>query len=325
MFLLSILQCGGCQSVSHPPNVIVAKDGSGNYNTIMAALSACPNNSIAQYYILIKQGIYEEYVQIDSWKTNIVFIGEGMDKTIISGNKSYGGGIGTYYTATVGVDGVGFMAQDITFRNTAGPANYQAVALRASGNSSTFYRCQFDGFQDTVYTQAGNQFYRECIILGTIDFICGDATAVFQSCLIEVRKPMKGQYIAITAQQRNDNGPTGLVLQNCTLRLATPDAGDNVAMYLGRPWGHFSLTIIMQSYIDMLINPRGWIEFEGRPRVQPYYLEYQNKGVGADIRRRVKWASTTNDPRIVSNFTVRNFINSDEWIPSTVPHYLDLL
>uniref|UniRef100_M1DPN2 Pectinesterase n=1 Tax=Solanum tuberosum TaxID=4113 RepID=M1DPN2_SOLTU len=141
----------------------------------MAALSACPNNSIAQYFILIKQGIYEEYVQIDSWKTNIVFIGEGMDKTIISGNKSYGGGIGTYYTATVGVDGVGFMAQDITFRNTAGPANYQAVALRAS-----------------------------------------------------VRKPMKGQYIAITAQQRNDNGPTGLVLQNCTLRLATPDVGDNL-------------------------------------------------------------------------------------------------
>ncbi|KAG5584996.1 hypothetical protein H5410_045430 [Solanum commersonii] len=256
----------------------------------MAALSACPNNSIAQYYILIKQGIYKEYVQIDSWKTNTVFIVEGMDKTIISENKSCGG-IGTYYryvTQTdhrnIWVDGVGFMAQDITFRNTAGPANYQAVALRASGNTSTFYRCQFD-----------------------------------------VRKPMKGQYIAITAQQRNDNGPTRLVLQNCTLRLATPDAGDNVAMYLGRPWGNFSRTIIMQSYIYMLINPRGWIEFVGSPRAQPYYLEYQNKGVGEDIRRRVKWASTTNDPRIVSNFTVRNFINGDKWIPSTVPHYLDLL
>ncbi|KAK4731237.1 hypothetical protein R3W88_024225 [Solanum pinnatisectum] len=241
MILLSILQCGGCQSGSLPPNVIVAKDVSGNYNTIMAALSVCPDNSIAQYYILIKQGIYEEYVQIDSWKTNIVFIVNIIDLTIVC-----------------------FMAQDITFQNTAGPANYQAVALRASGNSSTFYRCQFDGFQDT------------CIILGTIDFICGDATAVFQSCLIEVRKPMKGQYIAITAQQRNDNGPTGL---------------------LGRPWGNFSRTIIMQSYIDMLINPRGWIEFEGRPR----------------------WASTTNDPRIVSHFTVRNFINGDKWIPSTVP------
>jgi len=75
----------------------------------------------------------------------------------------------------------------------------------------------------------------------------------------------------------------------------------------------------------MLINPRGWIEFENMPRVQPYYLEYQNKGVGADLKRRVKWAPTTNDPRIVSNFIVRNFINGDKWIPSTIPHHLDLL
>ncbi|XP_015165163.1 probable pectinesterase/pectinesterase inhibitor 46 [Solanum tuberosum] len=291
----------------------------------MAAGFVSPNNSIAQYFIQIRQGIYEEYVQIDSWKMNIVFIGEGMDKTIISGNKSYGGGIGTYDTATVGVDGKGFMTQDIAFRNTAGAANFQAVALRASAEFTAFYRCQFDGFQDTIYTHYGKQFYRECIILGTIDFICGDATAIFQSCLIEVRKPLKGQYIAITAQQRSDNGATGLVLQNCTLRLATPDAGDNVAMYLGWPWGNFSRTVIMQSYIDMLINPRGWIEFEGKSIVQPYYLEYQNKGVVADTKRRVKWASTTNDPRIVSNFTVRNFINGDKWIPSTIPHHLDLL
>ncbi|XP_025883457.2 probable pectinesterase/pectinesterase inhibitor 12 [Solanum lycopersicum] len=291
----------------------------------MAALFACPNNSISLYYIQIKQGIYEEYVQIDSWKTNIVFLGEGMDRTIITGNKSYGGGIGTYDTATVGVDGRGFIAQDIAFRNTAGAVNYQAVALRASAECITFYRCQFDSFQDTVYTHNGKQFYRECVILGTIDFICGDATAVFQSCLIEIRKPLKGQYVVITAQQRNNNGQTGLVLQNCTLKLATPDAGDNVAMYLGWPWGNFSRTVIMQSYIDIFVDHKGWIEFGNMPIVQPYYLEYQNKGVGADTKRRVKWASTTNDPRIVSNFTVRNFINGDEWIPSTVPHYLDLM
>ncbi|KAK6778023.1 hypothetical protein RDI58_024741 [Solanum bulbocastanum] len=198
----------------------------------MSAVFASPNNSIAPYYIQIKQGIYEEYVQIDSWKTNIIFIGDGIDKTIISGNKSYGGGIGTYYTATVGVDGEGFMAQDINFRNTAGPANYQAVALRVSADFCTFYRCQFDSFQDTVYAHCGKQFYRECTILGSIDFICGDAIAVFQDCLIEVRKPLKGEYIVITAQQRNDKTkPTGFVLQNCTVRLATPDAGDR---YVGK-------------------------------------------------------------------------------------------
>lgn len=124
---------------------------------------------------------------------------------------------------------------------------------------------------------------------------------------------MKGQYIIITAQQRNKNKEeTGFVLQNCTLRLATPNAEDNITMYLGRPWKNFSHTVIMQSSIDVLINPRGWIEFLGIPRVQPYYLEYRNKGIGADIKTRVKWTSTINNPRIILNFTVKNFINGDK-------------
>ncbi|XP_070017155.1 probable pectinesterase 56 [Nicotiana sylvestris] len=189
----------------------------------MAAVSAAPNNSVTYYYIKIKQGTYNEYVQIESWKTNIVFIGEGMDKTIISGDKSYGAGIGTMYTATVGVNGQGFVAQGITFRNIAGPKMLQAVALRAEADFLTFYQCRFEGYQDTLYTKYGRQFYRDCDILGTIDFICGDAAAVFQNCLIEVRQPLLGQYITISAQQRDfETTLTGLVLQNCTLK-ATPD------------------------------------------------------------------------------------------------------
>ncbi|XP_059285671.1 pectinesterase-like [Lycium ferocissimum] len=189
----------------------------------MAAVAAAPNNSVAYYYIKIKQGTYNEYVQIESWKTNIVFIGEGMGKTIISGNKSYVGGIGTAYTATVGVNGQGFIAQGITFRNIAGAKMLQAVALRAEAEFLTFYQCRFEGYQDTLYTKYGKQFYRDCNILGTIDFMCGDASAVFQNCLIEVREPLRGQYITITAEQKDHEAArTGLVLQNCTLK-ATPD------------------------------------------------------------------------------------------------------
>ncbi|XP_060178392.1 probable pectinesterase 56 [Lycium barbarum] len=340
VILLAILCCGGCQQITQPPNAhapsaqiiqppgaqppsaqitqspnaIVAQDGSGNYNTIMAAVLAAPTNSIENYYIQIKEGTYNECVQIEEWQTNIVLIGEGMDKTIILGNKSYGG-----------VNGKGFMAQDITFRNTAGANNQMAAALRATADHCTFYRCQFDGFQDTLYSHVGKQFYRECKILGTIDLICGDAAAVFQNCLIEARLPLPGQYNIITAQQRNaENRTTGFVLQNCTLKLATPDE-DNVTVYLGRPWDKFSRTVVMQSYIDVLINPRGWIEFEGLPLVRPFYMEYENRGPGANTNGRVKWALITSDPKIASNFTVRHFINGKEWIPSTVPHYLDLL
>ncbi|XP_009804394.1 pectinesterase-like [Nicotiana tabacum] len=326
MILLACILCrGGCQQITQPPNAIVALDGSGNYTTIMAAVSAAPNSSITKYYILIKQGTYNEYVQIEEWKTNIVLIGEGMDKTIISGNKSYGGGIRTYDSATVGVNGQGFMAQDITFRNIAGAQMQQAVALRATADSCTFYRCKFDGFQDTLYAHSGKQFYRECTILGTVDFICGDAVAVFQNCLVEARMPLPGQYITITAQQKNgEKEASGFVLQNCTLQLATPDA-DNVTMYLGRPWGNFSTTVIMQSSIDLLINPKGWIEFQGETLVRPFYMEFKNRGPGANTTGRVTWARITNDPNVTSSFTVRNFIQGDKWIPSTVPHYLDLL
>ncbi|XP_009772730.1 pectinesterase/pectinesterase inhibitor PPE8B-like [Nicotiana sylvestris] len=324
--ILPLLLCGEGQRVQ-TPQAIVAKDGSGNYTTITDAIISAPNNSVNKYNIIIKHGTYYEYIQVDKWKTNIVLIGQGMDNTIISGNKSYGGdGIKTSLTATVGVNGKGFMAQDITFRNNAGRENQQAVALRAEADFLTFYRCRFDGFQDTLYTKEGRQFYRDCEIFGTIDFICGDATAVFQNSLIEARLPLPNQYNTITAQHRElFNLTTGIVLQNCTLKATQElEKMGNVTTYLGRPWGNFSRTVVMHSYIDHFINPRGWVEFITESLLQPFYLEYENRGPGAITDGRVEWASVTRDSEIASKFTVRHFIGGDKWIPADVPYYLDL-
>ncbi|XP_070034398.1 pectinesterase/pectinesterase inhibitor PPE8B-like [Nicotiana tomentosiformis] len=313
---------------SQQPRAIVAQDGSGDFTTITGAIFASPNHSVQPYYIKVKTGTYHEYVQIEKWKTNIVLIGEGTENTIITGNKSFGGdGIQTLYTATVSVKGQGFTAQDITFRNEAGPWKYQAVALVAEADYISFYRCRFEGYQDTLYTRFGKHFYRDCQVLGTIDFICGHATAVFQNSIIEVRAPIPGQFNTITAQKREEEGEaTGIVLQNCTIK-ATPELekmGKNVTTYLGRPWGNYSRTVFMQSDIDLLINPKGWIEFTNETLIRPYYLEYMNRGEGANTMGRVKWAIVTSDPKIASNFTVRNFINGDKWIPFTIPYYLDL-
>ncbi|KAM3288439.1 hypothetical protein P3S67_021869 [Capsicum chacoense] len=151
IIVLSTLIFGEGQR-TQTPHAVVSKDGTGNYTRIMDAISLAPNNSVEKYYIKIKQGTYEEYVQVDKWKTNKVLIGEGMDYTIISVNRSYGGGIRTSQTATVGVNGIRFIAEDITFRNHAGPENYQAVALRAEADLLTFYRCRFVAFK-TPYTQ----------------------------------------------------------------------------------------------------------------------------------------------------------------------------
>ncbi|KAG5581417.1 hypothetical protein H5410_052044 [Solanum commersonii] len=295
----------------------ICDDGTGDFKTIAGAILAAPNNSVQPYYIKIKQGTYQEYIQVDEEKMNIVLIREGMSTTIITGNRSFIISNKTYDTATVGVFGSG--CEDITFRNDAGPGKYQAVALRVEAGLASIYRCRFDGYQDTLYIKMNNQFFRDCEIYGTIDFICGDRKALFQNCLIKAHISLVMQYNTIIAQKREfEKDATGIVLQNCTIKASRDlEKMDNITTYLGQPWGIFSRTVIMESYIGHLISPRGWIEPENTSivRRRPYYLEYNNKGPGAVAQKRVKWASLTMDPNIASTFTVRNFINGG------IPHY----
>lgn len=160
----------------------------------------------------------------------------------------------------VAVDGDGFIARDITFENTAGPQKHQAVALRSGADHSVFYRCSFRGYQDTLYVYANRQFYRDCDIYGTVDFIFGDAVAVLQNCNIYVRKPMSNQQNTVTAQARTDpNENTGIIIHNCRITAA----GDLKAVqgsfrtFLGRPWQKYSRTVFMKSALDSLISPAG--------------------------------------------------------------------
>ncbi|KAI4354839.1 hypothetical protein L6164_003671 [Bauhinia variegata] len=123
-------------------NVVVAKDGSGKYTTLNAAISAAPKSSGGRYVIYVKAGVYNEQVEIKA--KNIMLVGDGIGKTIITGSKSVGGGTTTFRSATVAAVGDGFIARDITFRNTAGASNHQAVAFRSGSDLSVYYRCSFE-------------------------------------------------------------------------------------------------------------------------------------------------------------------------------------
>ncbi|CAA0828226.1 Probable pectinesterase/pectinesterase inhibitor 40 [Striga hermonthica] len=160
------------------PNLVVAKDGSGNFTTIGEALAAAPNNSDARIVIYIKTGAYYEYIEVDRRKRNIMFLGDGIGKTLIKGNRSVVDGWTTFRSATVAVVGNGFIAKGITFENYAGPAKHQAVALRSSADFSVFYQCSFVAYQDTLYVHSLRQFYRECDVYGTVDFIFGNAAVM---------------------------------------------------------------------------------------------------------------------------------------------------
>ncbi|XP_074358742.1 pectinesterase-like [Apium graveolens] len=313
--------------------VVVSQDGTGDFTTIKGALTLAPNKTVASdgyFVIYVTAGVYEEYVSIPKNNKYIMMIGDGINQTVITGNHSTADGFTTFNTATFAVVGQGFVAVNITFRNTAGAVNHQAVAMRSGADMSTFYSCSFEGYQDTLYPHSNRQFYTECDIYGTVDFIFGNGAAVLQDCNIYPRLPLPNQFNAITAQGRSDlSQNTGISIQNCNIRAADDLASSNggTQTYLGRPWKQYSRTVYMQSFMDSLINSAGWREWSGSFALDTlYYAEFSNTGPGSDTSGRVTWPGY----RIINateavNFTVANFISGDSWLPQTgVPYYSGL-
>ncbi|KAE8699719.1 putative pectinesterase/pectinesterase inhibitor 33 [Hibiscus syriacus] len=312
-------------------NIVVAQDGSGNYRTIKDAISAASKRSgSGRYVIYVKAGTYRENVEIGSNLKNIMMAGDGIGKTIITGSKSVGGGSTTFSSATFAVVGDGFIGRDITFRNTAGPRNQQAVALRSGSDLSVFYRCSFEGYQDTLYVHSERQFYRECDIHGTVDFIFGNSACVLQNCNIYARNP-PNKTNTVTAQGRTDpNQNTGIIIHNSRVTAASdlrPVQG-SVKTYLGRPWKQYSRTVFMKTYLDSLINPAGWMEWDGNFALNTlYYAEYMNTGPGSSTSNRVKWRGyrILRSAGEASRFTAGEFLAGNSWLASTgVPYTLGL-
>ncbi|KAH9665462.1 Pectinesterase/pectinesterase inhibitor 3 [Citrus sinensis] len=301
------------QSSSVTPNAVVAADGSGNFKTVAAA----------RYIIRIKAGVYRENVEVTKKHKNIMFIGDGRTRTIITGSRNVVDGSTTFKSATVAVVGEGFLARDITFQNTAGPSKHQAVALRVGADLSAFYNCDMLAYQDTLYVHSNRQFFVNCLIAGTVDFIFGNAAAVLQNCDIHARKPNSGQKNMVTAQGRTDpNQNTGIVIQKSRIG-ATSDlkpVQGSFPTYLGRPWKEYSRTVIMQSSITDLIHPAGWHEWDGNFALNTlFYGEHQNSGAGAGTSGRVKWKGF----RVITSateaqaFTPGSFIAGSSWLGST--------
>ncbi|KAK8931415.1 Pectinesterase 4 [Platanthera zijinensis] len=313
------------------PNAVVAKDGSGQFKSINAALNAMPETYRGRYVIYVKAGVYSEQVNVDKQKTNLLIYGDGPRKTIVTGRLNNAEGVGTYRTATFAVQAPGFIARSIGFANTAGPQGHQAVALRLNADAAIIYNCRIDGFQDSFYTQTGRHFVRNSVISGTVDFIFGDSQVVIQNSLIILRRPMDNQENTVTAQGKDS--PTelaGIVLQNCRivpdLRLF-PDRF-TIPNYLGRPWKKFSTTVVMESTIGDLIRPEGWMPWDGDFALDTlYYAEYNNRGPGSPTNRRVQWRGfhVINRNQAVS-WTAGVLLKGKEWIPyAGIPNSLNLM
>ncbi|XP_052204361.1 pectinesterase-like isoform X5 [Diospyros lotus] len=305
-------------------DLVVAKDGSGNYRTITEAVAAAAKRSGSSRFVIhVKAGVYSENVEIKKSMKNLMFIGDGIDATVVTGNRNVQDGSTTFQSATFAVSGDGFIARDMTFQNTAGPQKHQAVALRSGSDLSVFYSCSFKGYQDTLYVYSQRQFYRNCDVYGTVDFIFGNAATVFQNCNIYVRKPMSNQKNTVTAQSRTDpNQNTGIIVHNSIVTPAS-DLTPVVASfqsYLGRPWQQYSRTVFMKCSLGSLIDPAGWLPWSGNFALSTlYYGEYMNTGAGASTSGRVRWAGyhVITSAAEASKFTVGNFLAGNSWIPAT--------
>ncbi|GER27488.1 plant invertase/pectin methylesterase inhibitor [Striga asiatica] len=310
-------------------NLVVAQDSTGNFTAISDALKTVPDRSLNRFVIYVKKGTYYENVRVEKSQWNVMMIGEGMEQTVVSGNLSYAGGTKTFMTATFAVFGRGFVARQMAFRNTA-PAS-QAVALLSTSDKSVFFQCLVESKQDTLYVHSKRQFYRECTIIGTMDFIFGNSATVIQTSLILLKNPSPGRTNVITAQGKSDpNENTGFSVHNCTIRAAGEKGLGGAHAFLGRPWRDYSTVVFMQTYIDGSVDSEGWLAWDStRPGPNTvFYGEYGNSGPGANTSGRVKWAGVKVElgESEAEKFTVGGLIGGQEWLPeSGVPFGLGLL
>jgi pectinesterase len=276
-------------AASQSYDFVVAKDGSGDFTKVQDAIDAVPHMRKARTYILIKPGTYKEKLLLASTKTNVSFIGENAQETILTYDdcasklNRFGEEIGTSGSSSFFVFGEGFEAKNITFENAYGEGS-QAVAVRVDADKVVFENCRFLGNQDTLYPHGtkSRQYYKDCYIEGTVDFIFGWSTAIFEGCQIVAKR---NGYI--TAASTEQDTPFGFVFLNCQIS-GTAQKG---SVFLGRPWRPYAKTVFIQCELGDIIHPEGWDPWRSEENKKTaYYAEYNNSGPGYQPNQRVKWA-----------------------------------
>lgn len=293
-------------------DLVVAQDGSGDFFTVQEAINAVPDyRKNARTTILIKEGSYKEKVIIPASKNAVSLIGQGEVKITYDDYASkpniFGENKGTSGSSSCYIYAPDFYAENITFENTSGPVG-QAVACFVSADRAYFKKCRFLGFQDTLYTygKGCRQYYDECYIEGTVDFIFGWSTAVFNRCHIH---SIGNGYI--TAPSTDKGQKYGYVFYNCEI-IANSDV-DKV--YLSRPWRPYAQAVFIQCNMGKHILPEGWDNWRNKNNEKTvFYAEYKSKGEGANPGKRVAYSKQLKN---TEGYSIEEVLSgNDGWNPS---------
>lgn len=282
--------------------IIVDRNGRGDFRNIKDAIEFIRISEFKEpVTVFIREGFYKEKILLPGTVCNVKFVGENRDKTIINyDDHANVDKMGTFRTYTFKVQGNDISFENLTIENSAEQLG-QAVALHVEGDRIIFRNCRFLGNQDTIYAghEKSRQYFENCYIEGTTDFIFGPSTAWFENCRIHCKK---NSYI--TAASTPEHIPFGYVFNNCTITLAE----DVTKVYLGRPWRPFAMTLFMNCELPEGVSAAGWDNWRNPENEKTArYLEYNNKGKGADTFKRVKWTKQLSEKE-AKQYTVQNVL-----------------
>ncbi|MDB5191126.1 MAG: pectin esterase [Segetibacter sp.] len=288
--LVSLLFLASNLSAQSGKRITVAQDGSGDFKLVQQAFDAVPLKNRKPVTIFIKNGIYQEKLTLDTSKSFVTVIGEDKFKTILTYNdhtgkiSPSGATINTRTSFTFVVKANDIRLENITIRNEAGFDAGQAVGLEVLGDRAVIINCRIAGHQDILFTSANKsrQYYKDCYIEGTTDFIFGSSKVWFEKCHIHSKKNSH-----ITAASTPKEHAYGYVFNEC---IFTADSNVN-KVTLGRPWQPYSSVTYLNCFLDRHIIPAGWDNWKNTENEKTArYSEYNNYGPGADTSARVKWS-----------------------------------
>ncbi|MET0342235.1 MAG: pectinesterase family protein [Polyangiales bacterium] len=294
-----------CSAAQGQRVITVAKDGSGQFKSVQAAVNAIASGNATPVLIHIKPGTYKEQLTI-AGRSKLTLCGDDAKKTVLTfdTNSSKAGSLDNGASVRVSADD--FSAANITFENSSPLGSAQAVALVASGKRQQFVNCRFLSYQDTLYTKAGTQYFRDSYIQGNVDFVFGGATAVLQNC--ELRTVSKGS--AIAAPRTDASLPFGLVFLGGKVTAASGIAAKSVA--LARPWGPSGAAAYLNVELGGHISAAGWTEMSGNSPSNARFSEYKSTGPGASPSTRVRGTRQLSDAD-AKKYTPANVLG---WSPS---------
>jgi pectin methylesterase-like acyl-CoA thioesterase len=296
------------------PTMYVAASGSGDFWSIQRAIDMAPPDGAV---ISVAPGTYREVLTIT--KPNITIRSPYTDatKTVIVFNKSAGDSGGTFNSATVNVRAPNFTAENITFANDWNKTHEQvsvgsqALAVSVTADRAIFRNVRLLGNQDTLYAAGGRQYFANCYIEGNVDFIFGDANAVFEGCEIH-NTVHNGGYI--TAQgKREASQDSTYVFNHCKL-TAEPGVAN---VWLGRPWRPYASVVFLNTEMGAHIAAAGWREWhpgETKYLDTVFYAEFNSTGPGAHPNDRDPHTKKLT-PEEAARYETRRFLaGKDNWL-----------